>query len=123
MERSKFIELLEDHLNKTGYSDGLFNHYWTVGDREDVNSTFYVDGENFLWLTGDDSVKRIKTPINMEHVVEFRWDAIGDDNSRFFIICDDYSGLDIVDSGIYYFENGNYGDGKDAIEWFTEHPV
>ena len=123
MERKKFLKLLNEFLDKTGMSCGSFNKYFSAGDEKDINTTIYVDEENNIWLTGDESIIRVKTSINIKNVIEFRYGQFGRDGGRFFIICDDNSGLDFCEGEIGFFVNGYYGEFKDALEYFTENPV
>lgn len=123
MTRSEFIETLNDYLELSGMTgDGCL-----AGDDAKNNTSIYVDNENNVWLTGRESIIRIKTSINVDNVIEFRYDQFGPNGGgcgvRFFIICKDYSGLDFCEGSINFFENGYVGDFRDALEWFEKNPV
>ena len=123
MTRLEFIEKLNDFLEYTGMSTGAFGSYISVGDDAEINTDIYIDKDNNVWLTGRDSIIRIKTSINVDNVTELRYDSAGDDVNRFFIICKDYSGLDFSYGKIRFFENGYIGDPRNALEWFEKNPV
>ena len=63
MKQSEFIELLEEYFHNTGMSS--WEPYLSVGNKENVNTTIYIDRDNFIWIRNDESVKRIKTSINV----------------------------------------------------------
>ena len=123
MKKAKFIELLEEYLDNTGMNCGCYNVYFSVGDAENVNTTIYIDRENYIWITDDESVKRIKTSINIDNVVEIRYSQFGSDGGRFFVICQDNTGLDFCEGEIGFFTNGYYGDFNKAVDWFTNNPM
>ena len=123
MKKSEFIELLEEYLDDTGMANGCFMAYFSVGDTANVNTTIYVDKDNFIWITDRESVKRIKTSINVDNITEIRYSQFGSDGGRFFVICQDGTGLDFCEGQIGFFTNGYYGNFKKAIDWFTENPV
>ena len=124
MTKTEFIDLLNEYLDKTGMSDGVYNDtYLSVGDDENINTTIYIDKENFIWITGNESVKRIKTSINVQDIIELRYSQFGSDCGRFFVICSNYAGLDFCDGEIGYFTNGYYGKFNNAIDWFTRNPI
>ena len=102
---------------------GCYNVYFSVGDAENVNTTIYIDRENYIWITDDESVKHIKTSINIDNIVEIRYSQFGSDGGRFFVICQDNTGLDFCEGEIGFFTNGDYGDFKTAIAWFTDNPM
>ncbi len=123
MEKNEFIELLGDFLDKTGMSDGSYNAYISVGDKRDLNTTIYIDEENQIWIAANESINRVKTSVNVGNIVELRYSQFGSDGGRFFVICNDNSGLDFCEGEIGFFVNGYYGSFKKATDWFTENPV
>ena len=123
MTKTEFVNLLGDYLDETGMSDGAYNVFFSVGDNENINTTIYIDKENFIWITGNESVRRVKTSINVQDVIELRYSQFGSDGGRFFIICSDYSGLDFCEGEIGYFTNGYFGVFNDAVDWFTNNPI
>lgn len=124
MTKAEFIAVLNNYLDKTGMSDGsYYNAYLSVGDDKSINTAVYIDEEGFIWITANESVKRIKTSINVQDVVELRYSQFGNGGGRFFVICSNYAGLDFCEGEIGYFENGYYGKFNDAFEWFTNDPV
>lgn len=123
MKKSEFIELLEEYLENTGMSGGSFNAYFRVGDTENINTTIYIDSDNFIRITENESVKRIKTSINIDNIIEIRYSQFGSDGGRFFVICQDDTGLDFCEGQIGFFTKGYYGSFKKATDWFTENPV
>ena len=123
MTKTEFISLLEEYLEKTGMSCGNWDAFLSVGDEENRNTTIYVDKEGFVWITADESVKRVKTSINVQDVIELRYSQYGSDDGRFFVICSNYEGLDFCEGEIGYFANGYYGDFHDAVDWFTANPI
>lgn len=123
MDRSSFLDTISEFLDNTGMSDGNYNSYFSAGDERNLNTTIYVDEKNNVWLTDDESIVRVKTTINTDNVVEFRYSQFGADGGRFFVICNDNSGLDFCEGEIGFFKDGYYGDFKNAIQWFRDHPV
>ena len=123
MTRAEFISCLYDYLDETGMSGGAYNAYFSVGDDENINTTIYIDKENFIWITADESVKRVKTSINVQDIIELRYSQFGSDGGRFFVICSNYEGLDFCEGQIGYFTNGYYGDFHKAVDWFTNNPI
>ena len=121
MEKNKFIELLEEYLDVTGMDSGMGNAFFEVGDEENVNTTIYIDPQNYIWITEGDSVIRIKTSINISDVTKFRY--LTKSKEDFCFICKDNSGLEFVEGCIYYFTNGSLNDSKSATEYFTNNPV
>ena len=79
--------------------------------------------DNYIWLTEEESVKRIKTSINVDNITEIRYSQFGSDGGRFFVICKDDTGLDFCEGEIGFFTNEYYGNFKKATEWFKENPV
>lgn len=108
MKKAEFIKLLEEYLDNSGYSDGCYDAYLSVGGAENVNTTIFIDRQNYIWITDDESVKRIKTSINVDNIVEIRYSQFGRDGGRFFVICQDNTGLDFCDGEIGFFRNGGY---------------
>ena len=123
MTKEEFINTLEEYLEKTGMSEGDFGAYFSVGDKKNINTTIFIDDNNHIYLTPDESLNRIKTSICISNVREFRFSQFGEDGGRFFILCDDNSGLDFCEGEIGFFENGYYGNFKDAFQWFTKNIV
>ena len=123
MKKTEFIELLEKYLDETGMDCGAYNAYFSIGDMENINTTIYIDRDNYIWLTEEESVKRIKTSINVDNITEIRYSQFGSDGGRFFVICKDDTGLDFCEGEIGFFTNGYYGNFKKATEWFKENPV
>ena len=123
MKKAEFIKLLEEYLDNTGMSDGCYDVFFSVGDVKNVNTTIYIDKDNCIWITDDESVKRIKTSINVDNIIEIRYSEFGSDEGRFFVICQDDTGLDFCEGKIGFFTNGYYGSFKKATDWFTENPV
>ena len=97
--------------------------FFSVGDKADENTTIYVDEDNYIWLTGNESVKRVKTSINVNNVVELRYSEFGSNEGSFFVICNDDSGLDFCEGEIVFFKDGYYGRFKNVFEWFAENSV
>lgn len=79
--------------------------------------------DNFIRITENESVKRIKTSINIDNIIEIRYSQFGSDGGRFFVICQDDTGLDFCEGQIGFFTKGYYGSFKKATDWFTENPV
>lgn len=104
-------------------SSGVYDAFFSVGDDEDINTTIYIDKENFIWIRGNESVRCVKTSINIQEIVELRYSEFGRDSGRFFVICSNYTGLDFCEGEIGYFTNGYYGNFADSVEWFTNNPV
>ena len=123
MTKSDFISSLNNYLNKTEMDCGAYNVFLSVGDDENINPTIYIDKENFIWIVGNESLKRIKTSINVQDIIELRYTEFGSDSPRFFVICRDYSGLDFCEGEIGYFTNGYYGEFHNAVDWFTNNPI
>lgn len=123
MKKSEFIDLLEEYLDNTGMTNGYYNVYLSVGDSENVNTTIFIDRDNYIWITDKESVKRIKTSVNVDNIIEIRYSQFGSDGGRFFVICQDYTGLDFCEGEIGFFTNGYYGSFKKAADWFAENPV
>lgn len=127
MEKPEFISTMWDYYQESGLGSGANEHnvYLTVGDERNANTNIFVDENGDIWVADYQSVKRVKTSINVEDVVEFRFDEYGSDSIEpcFFIICKDYSGLMFCDKRIRYFEDGDYDHWKYAVDWFMEHPV
>ena len=123
MKKAEFIELLEEYLDNTGMTSGCYNAYFSVGDTDNINTTIYIDRENYIWITDNDSVNRIRTSINVENVVEIRYSQFGSDGGRFFVICRDNTGLDFCEGEIGFFTNGYYGSFMKATDWFADNPV
>ena len=120
MNKVDFMILLNGLLHETGMDGGYFNNvFMTVGDKREENTTVYIDEENYIWLTENESLIRIMTPVNVDHVVDFRFGAFGPLEERFFVICDDYSGLEFCEGDIYYFRNGDYGKSVKATALFA----
>ena len=119
MKQSEFIELLEEYFHNTGMSS--WEPYLSVGNKENVNTTIYIDRDNFIWIRNDESVKRIKTSINVDNIIELRYTDSSED--YFVVICQDDTGLYFRDGEINFFTNGYYGSYKKAIDWFAENPV
>ena len=119
MTNNEFIEKMEAFLDKTGMSDGCYgNSFMSVGEDKDINTSIYVDSDGQIWLSGQESVKRIKTCINVSSVKEFRYSQFDEEGGRFFVICDDYTGLDFCEGEVGFFQNGDFSIFKDAIDWF-----
>lgn len=97
--------------------------FFSVGDADNVNDTIYIDKDNYIWITDNESVKRIKTSINVDNIIEIRYSQFGSDGGRFFVICQDDTGLDFCEGEIGFFVKGYYGSFKKATDWFTENPV
>ena len=123
MTKTEFIIALNNYLNETGMNGENPDFYFSVGDDENINTTIYIDKENFIWITGNQSVKRVKTSINVQDITELRYSEFGSDGGRFFVICDNYTGLDFLEGEIGYFTNGYYGKFNNAVDWFTSNPV
>lgn len=123
MTKEDFINTLEEYFEETGLSEGAFNSYFSVSDQENINSTVFIDKNNDIWLTREESLIRVKTSINIDDVVEFRYSQFGSDVARFFVICNNNSGLDFCEGEVGFFENGYFGNFKDAIQWFIDNPV
>lgn len=123
MKRTEFIDLLEEYLDNTGMANGCYNAFFSVGDADNVNTTIYIDKDNYIWITENESVKRIKTSINIDNIIGIRYSQFGSDGGRFFVICQDDTGLDFCEGEIGFFTNGYYGSFKKATDWFTENPV
>lgn len=122
MKKGSFIELMKEYLYQTGMSEGVYNNsYFSVDDKKNKNTTIYVDEDNYVWLVSKDSVKRVKTSINIDNVEEFRYGQFGSNEGEFFVICNDNAGLHFLEGKIYYiFPNGYYGAYQDAIEYFEQ---
>lgn len=97
MKKAEFIDLLEEYLDNTGMTSGCYNAFFSVGDTENINTTIYIDGDNFIWITEDESVKRIKTSIIVDNIIEIRYSQFGSEGGRFFVICQDDTGLDFCE--------------------------
>ncbi len=124
MKKAEFIELLDEYLNNTGMNSGCYNGaFLSVGDEKNVNTSIYIDDEDRIWVADDESVKRVKTSIHVDDIVEIRYSAFGSDGGRFFVICRDYSGLDFCEGEIGFFTDGYYGSFKKATDWFTNDPA
>ena len=50
MTKTEFVNLLGDYLDETGMSDGAYNVFFSVGDNENINTTIYIDKENFIFV-------------------------------------------------------------------------
>lgn len=122
MKKDVFIELMEEYLYQTGMSEGVYNNsFFSVDDKKNINTTIYVDEDNYIWLTSNHSVKRVKTSINVDNIVEFRYGQFGSDEGEFFVICNDDAGLHFLEGKIYYIlPNGYYGTYQEAIEYFEQ---
>ena len=94
MKKAEFIDLLEEYLDNTGMTSGCYNAFFSVGDADNVNTTIYIDKDNYIWITDNESVKRIKTSINVDNIIEIRYSQFGSDGGRFFVVCQDDTGLD-----------------------------
>lgn len=123
MEKTKFINLLEEYLDETGMSGGNWNAFLSIGDDESINTTIYIDQEDFIWIIADESVKRVKTSINVQDIIELRYSELGRNGGRFFVICSNYAGLDFCEGEIGYFTNGYYGEFNNAVDCFTNNPI
>lgn len=123
MTKTEFMNSLNDYLSETGMNGGSYDAFLSVGDNENINTTIYIDQENIIWITGNESVKRVKTSINIQDIIELRYSEFGSDGGRFFVICNNYTGLDFCEGEIGYFTDGYYGEFKNAVDWFTNNPV
>ena len=123
MTKQEFINTLEEYLEKTGMSEGTFNAFFCVSDQRNINSTIFIDDDNYIHLTPEGSINRVKTTININNVIEFRYSQFGEDGGRFFVICNDNSGLDFCEGDIGFFENGCYENFRDAFQYFEKNIV
>lgn len=53
-------------------ANGCYNAFFSVGDADNVNTTIYIDKDNYIWITENESVKRIKTSINVDNIIGIR---------------------------------------------------
>lgn len=127
MDTQEFLSTLWDYYQESGLGTGENEDsiYLTAGDERDANTNIYVDEYGDIWVADYKSVIRVKTSINVQDVVDFRFNEEGADSIEpcFFAICKDYSGLMFWDKRIRYFEDGDYDHWRFAVDWFMEHPV
>lgn len=68
-------------------TSGCYNMFFSVGDADNVNTTIYIDKDNYIWITDNEYVKRIKTSINVDNIIEIRYLQFVSDGGKFFVIC------------------------------------
>ena len=128
MKKDEFIKLIWEYFSNTSWQDEYaniqhYNSYFSVGDEENENTSIYIDKDNYIWIRNIESVVRVKTSIKVDDIMEIRYSEFGCEGGRFFVICQDYSGLDFCEGEIGYFKDGYYGAFENAVDWFKNHPV
>lgn len=120
MTIDEFTENMGKWLEKEELTD-----YYSYGTDLSVNTEITVDSDGLIWINesaGDYarlSFKRLKTTVNVSKVIEFRGSLY---SKGFYIICDDDTGFELRDDGIYYYIDGEPSGWGEAYEHFTRFP-
>jgi len=125
---TKFKKFSEDCFEDACYQP-------TIGSDSSINTEVFIDEEGFIWLRINRSWKRVKTSVNVNNVVEFRY---SDTNQygyekEFFIICTDDTGFSVIDGAFYYCVDSEptyHTDDEgckvlyhNAVEYFEQFPA
>ena len=120
MKTAEFIENMKKWVER----EKLVDNY-SYGTDLSINTEITVDPDGVIWINegaGNPhmcSFRRVKTTVNVSKVVEFMGHEYF---NSFYIICDDDTGFELGEDGVYYYIDGEPSGWGEAYEHFTRFP-